>query len=150
MCYPRLRTVSGIVSRGLRGNTRTPGYAYKIRYLCVAYGSTDFLAVEADRRQRRCEFVELQPIEDGRFAGRIQAEHDNVNRICLQLGPVDTHRIGTYTHLNAAERSDDVKSRARNCSLSTSSTTECRLHQWTDHILMILRISAPSSTRASR
>ena len=78
----------------LSGSTRTiRTYAY----LCVAYSSTDFLAVEADSRQRRCEFVELESVENSRFAGRIQAEHGKVNRMSLQLCPVDTHRNLTCT-----------------------------------------------------
>jgi len=68
-------------------------------YLCVANGSTNFLAVEADRRQRRCEFVELESIENGRFAGGVQTQHHNVNRMTLQFGPADAHRVdnGSYT-----------------------------------------------------
>jgi len=52
-------------------------------YLSAADGSTDFLAVEADRRQRRREFVEFQSIENGRFAGSVETEHDNVDRVSL-------------------------------------------------------------------
>lgn len=75
--------------------TRATHTADETLYLCVAHGSTDFLAVEANRRQRRREFVELESIENRRFAGRIETEHDEVNRVRLQLRPVHTHRIAT-------------------------------------------------------
>lgn len=50
----------------------------KLYALRFAAGAAHFLAIEANRRHRIQILIELQPVQSGRFARRVQAQHDNV------------------------------------------------------------------------